>query len=226
MRLLPALTACLAALVVAAPATASQGRQLTASDRKAINATLDVFVNHAVKRKDAGAAYGVVTGALRADMTREAWSRGSIPVYPYPARGHRFHEWTVQYVTRDEVAIQLLLMPRPGSKLGPIIFHVYLTPSHGRWLVNSFMPAATLAPLGAKPKVTAITDFMPQAQGEGSSGGPGQLSQVYAIIPFALVGLVLLGLAAWGVAAWVRDRRLTRSAERKLPPLPPHLSNR
>src|SRR5437016_13335747 len=109
MRGLPVVAACFAALAVAAPATAA--RRLAPSDRQAINATLDVFVNHAVKRKDVGAAYGVVTQTLRAGMTRKQWSRGDIGVYPYPATGNRFHAWTIEYRTRAEIAIQLELMP-------------------------------------------------------------------------------------------------------------------
>src|SRR5437660_5573887 len=149
MKGLSVLVACVAALAVAAPATATK---LAPSDRQAINATLDVFGNHAVKRKDVGAAYGVVTQTLRAGMTRKQWSRGDIGVYPYPATGNRFHAWTIEYRTREEIAIQLELMPPRGSTLGPIIFHVYLQPAHHRWLVDEFMPAATLAPIG-KPAV-------------------------------------------------------------------------
>ena len=73
--------------------------RLSPADRAAINATLDVFVNHAVKRKDVAKSYDVVTPELRGGMTRAQWSRGEIPVYPYPAAGRRFHEWTIQYRT-------------------------------------------------------------------------------------------------------------------------------
>lgn len=207
--------AALAACIVVVPAGAS--RRLTASDRSAISATLDVFVNHAVKRQDVGASYGVIAPELRSGMSRKAWSRGSIPVYPYPARGVH-HPWTLDYVTNDEVGVDLLLLPPRGSKtLGPIAFKVYLRPSHGRWLVDSFMPVATFAPLGAKPTVRALPDFSPQPQGDRSNPtGRGRIRTLYIAFPFAFLGLTALALAAWGLVRGVRNRPRRGS----LPPSP------
>ena len=53
--------AVLTALVLGAPAALAA--RLTHADRVAINATLDTFVNHAVKRQDPGASYFAVTPA-------------------------------------------------------------------------------------------------------------------------------------------------------------------
>jgi hypothetical protein len=219
MRGLAILSACLAALALAAPAAAAKPR-LSPADRKAINETLDVFVNHAVKRKDVGASYGVVTAALRGGMTRQQWSRGSIPVYPYPASGRTFHGWTVDYVTREEVGIQLLLHPRRGSKLGPFVFKVYLNPVRGEWLVDSFMPAATFAPVDAPAKVLAAADFMPRAQGDNAlPTGKGRVNQLFALVPFAVLGLLLAAIAGWGLVGKIRYARLTSNAPKSLPPL-------
>jgi hypothetical protein len=211
-----ALSACLAALAVAGPATASKPPKLAPSDRAAINATLDTFVNHAVKRRDAGAAFDVVTTSMRGGMTRKQWSGGSIPVYPYPAAGRRFHQWTIQYRTHDELAIELLLSPRAAQKgkLGQILFHVYLQPRSGRWLIDSFMPGATFAPVGKPAVVQAAGDFTASAPGGSTynrrsaakSSGPGQISAVYAIVPFAVLGLILLAFGAWGLFAGLRYR--------------------
>ena len=52
-------------LGLAAPASAS-GSRLSAADRKAINHTIDILVNSAVKRHDVLASYGIVTPTLRA----------------------------------------------------------------------------------------------------------------------------------------------------------------
>lgn len=230
---LAALTACLAALAVTGTATAAKRYQLAPSDRKAINETLDILVNHGVKRNDVAASYDVVTPTMRGGMSRQQWSRGSIPVYPYPAAGHQFHSWTILYRTKDELAIELLLSPRASSKgkLGQYIFHVYLQPAHGRWLVDSFMPAATFAPEGKQPYVQAAADFMAAPSGSTynrpghKATGPRQISAIYAIIPFGIIGLLLLGLAAWGVAAKLRDRRIAGPHE-GLPPLPARFRNR
>jgi hypothetical protein len=213
---LAALTVCVAALAVTSSATASKPHRLAPSDRKAINATLDIFVNHAVKRKDVAASYGVVTAELRGGMSRKEWSRGSIPVYPYPASGARFHHWTIQYYNSEELAIELLLSPRRGSDLGQFVFHVYLKPAHGGWLVDSFMPAATFAPIGGPAKVQAAADFMASPGESSTPTGPGQVRSVYALVPFAVLGLILLALAAWGLAASFRYRPRRES----LPPLP------
>jgi hypothetical protein len=223
--------ALLAALAVVGSASAAKPR-VSPSDRQAINATLDTFVNHAVKRNDAGAAFDVVTDAMRGGMTRKQWSGGSIPVYPYPAAGQHFHQWTIQYRTSQELAIELLLSPRASSKgkLGQFLFHVYLQPAHGRWLVDSFMPAASFAPVGKPAVVQAAGDFTASPGGSTYNRtsakvrtGPRQVSAMWAIIPFAIIGLLLLGLAGWGVVAIIRNRRLVGPRE-DLPPLPRRIS--
>jgi hypothetical protein len=160
--------------------------RLSAEDRAQVNHTLDVFVNHAVKRHDPAAAYDVVTPTLKGGMTRAQWAKGDIGVYPYPAVGKRFHEWTIQYRTKDELSVELILAPtkRHRATLGQILFNVYLHPSHGRWLVDSFMPGATFAPIGKPGVVQAARDFtanperadvQPRRQVAGATrSGPGE----------------------------------------------------
>ena len=219
MRGRAVLVACAVALACAAPALAAPPH-LAPSDRKAIDETLDIFVNHAVKRKNVGAAYDVVTPTLKGGMTRAQFARGDIGVYPYPAAGRTFHEWNIQYRTREEVAIELILSPikKQQGKLGQILFHVYLQPSHGRWLVDEFMPGATFAPIGKPGVVQAARDFQanPSAQTYNRANkikpvDPTHVSAKFAIIPFVLVLLVLLGLAARGVSENIRFRRLAGS---------------
>ena len=221
MRGLAILMACLGALAAATPAAAKD--RVSPADRAAINATLDAFVNHAVKRRDVGKSFDVVTSTLRGGMTRAQWSRGSIPVYPYPAAGRQFHEWTVQYRTKDEVAVELILSPnaRNKKKLGQFLFHVYLQPRDGRWLVDSFMPGATFAPEGKAPVVQAAGDFgaTPGGQtynrpGAERTSRPPVVSSVFIVIPFAMIGLLLLGVAAWFVVGRIRYARLV-SAQRE-----------
>ena len=181
------------ALTLAAQAGAS-GRHLSAADRKAISASINTFVNHAVKRHDVAASFDVTAPELRAGMTRKAWAKGDIPAYPYPARGTS-HGWTILYVTKDEVAVNLILRPKPGVKMRGILFNVYLRPVHGKWLVDSFMPAATINTelFGNAARVTSVRDFSPGAQSGGPHGKP-LISSDVAIIPFAVLGLLLLGL--------------------------------
>lgn len=220
-----AITAALSAALAVAGSAAAQPR-LAPSDRAAIDKTLDVFVNHAVKRHHPELAYDVVTPTLKGGMTRAQWSHGDIGVYPYPARGTRFHQWTIQYRTSEEISIELILSPtaRFQGKLGQILFNVYLHPAHGRWLVDEFMPGATFAPIGKPAVVQAARDFTgnPSAQtyNRGKIGGkrvnPTRISSRYALIPFAVIVLLFAGLGAWGLVGWVRHRRVAAAYERGL----------
>ena len=200
------------ALCLAVPASAAR---LSSAERKQISRTIDVFVNHAVKRQDVGAAYDAVTPAMRGGMTRRQWAHGAIPVYSYPARG-KLHAWSVDYITPGEIGLELMLQPARGSKLGAIAFHVYLHPVHGRWLVDEIMPAATFAPAGQKPSVTAASDFGPAGRSEGSNqAGPGHINPDYAVLPLAVFGVFALGFLGWLLVQAIRDRP-KRTA---LPPL-------
>jgi len=203
------------ALSVAAQAGAS-GRRLSAADRKAISASIDTFVNHAVKRHDVAASYDVTAPELRAGMTRKAWAKGDIPAYPYPARGTS-HGWTILYVTRDEVAVNLILRPKPGVKMRGILFNLYLRPVHGKWLVDSFMPAATINTelFGGAARVTSVRDFSPGEQSGGPHGKP-LVSSAVAYIPFGVLALLLLGLGGALTIGALRYRPRGGS----LPPFP------
>ena len=93
-RGLPIVLCCalVAVLALGSPAMASGGG-LSAAERHQIDATINSFVNHAVKRQNVGASYDDVTPRYRLGMTRAEWAKGSLPVFPYPARGTKFG-WT------------------------------------------------------------------------------------------------------------------------------------
>ena len=224
MRRAAFLGALIAALALVGAAGAAAPR-LSPADRAQVDHTLDVFVNHAVKRHNPAAAYDVVTPTLKAGMTRAQWAKGDIGVYPYPAAGHRVHQWTIQYRTTDELSIELILAPtaRHRAKLGQILFNVYLHPSHGRWLVDSFMPGATFAPIGKAGVVQAARDFTanPSAQtynraDKGKPIGAARISAKWAVVPFAVILLLLLALAGRSIVENVRFRRLAASHARPL----------
>lgn len=217
MKLVVALAA---ALVLAAPAAAAP--RLTPADRAAITRSIDTFVNHAVKRANTGAAFSVVAPEMRPAITRKEWAKGDIPVYPFPARGTT-HPWNVLYVTKAEVGLELELIPRAGSEQGPIIFHIYLRPVRGgRWLVDSFMPVATLAPIGkGKSKVRSVRDFSPGSAGDGPVASPGQIGSIWLIVPFSVVGIALIAVAGFGIVRAIRNRRLAGPRGGSLPPLRP-----
>jgi hypothetical protein len=199
---LAALTACL----VAVPANAAQ--RLSARDRAEISAAIDAFVNHAVRRENPAAAYGVLDAQLRGGLSRQQWAKSILGVYPYPARDLH-HPWNLNYYEGNEVGADLMLQPPlSNTKVGPIMFKIYVDHIGGRWLVDSFMPTATFAPLNAsKTKVRSVRDFSPQAAGDSSAPtGEGRISTAYLLVPFGLIGAAILGFGAWGVSRAVRNR--------------------
>ena len=163
-----------AALALAAPAAASP--RLTPADRAAITRSIDVFVNHAVKRANTGAAFDVVAPEMRPGITRKQWKDVATSPPTRSRRGARRTRGTSSTSPRKRSAWSWSSSPRQGvTEQGPIIFHIYLRPVRGgRWLVDSFMPVATLAPLGAKQtKVRSVRDFSPErAAAIAHGGGP------------------------------------------------------
>jgi hypothetical protein len=205
MRFIALLLAALAAAVLASSALAAP--KLSASERKAINHTVDVFVLHAVRHRNAGAAYAFVSPTLRAGLTRAEFNRKS-PAYPFPARG-KHHPWSLDYVLPNEVGASLLLQPTKKfiRTQGPILFDLRVIRNHGRWVVDSLIPKVTFG-TPYQPKVRSVRDYSPMTAGGGASYDHPKISGIYILVPVALFGALLAGLAAWGVVHWYRDRRV------------------
>ena len=221
------LAAAVVALAFAGTANAAPLRHLTKADRAQINKTLDMVVNYGAKRVDVIRSYDWVTPEMRAGMTRKQWKTGDIPIYPFPAKGKTFHYWRLQWISDGTVGVELLLMPTLKNKfdVGPIIFNLYLRPSGKRWLLDGFMPAATLAPVNAKKtKVRSVRDFSPQPAMLGAAPPHGKINPDYLWFPFIALGGAFLLL---GGVAFVKSRRGKRFMPRGrqgLPPLPPKVS--
>lgn len=173
-----------AALVLVAPASAG----LAPADRAAINRTLDVFVKTAVRRENVSASYDLVTPQLRGGETRRQWATGDIPVYPFPARGTSWHGWTLDYALKNEVAFELVLQPRRGSKDDPISFSASMRRVQGRWLVDSFYPAAIY--VTKQSRVIGPRDFGPAPV--TPAGGESTLGAAWIAVPAAVGALIVL----------------------------------
>jgi hypothetical protein len=202
-----------AILAFALPGSASAAR-ISSADRQEINRTVDTFVNSAVKRQDEEASWNVVTPSFRYGVSRSAWAKGNLPVYPYPARGTTFHSWTVDSASPTVVDFELMVASRL-SKTDSIQFQGEVKKIHGRWLINSFNPAATFAGGGT---VVGPHDFTASAGGGGGKG-VARLGSTWIALPAALIGAGLLLVLGWFLLVWVRSRRAYRRIDRR--PLEP-----
>jgi hypothetical protein len=210
----------LLAVLVAAPAQAAY--RLKPAERRAIDATIDRFVTTAVQRHDLAASYDLVTPAMRTGISRRAWAHGTTNVMAYPARGTRFHGWTLDLAQPGYVMVDLLLQPRRHAREGPMIFTFELRRIHGRWLVASFIPSASFAGAQRTGSMKAFGDYGPLA---ATNPKPKHVNRLFLVGP-ALVLLLIVGMpAAIVLRSWRRNRRAERAfgkpLSRELPPLPP-----
>jgi len=194
----------------ASVSTASAAPRLSPSERQQLNRTLDLFVQHAVRHKNPGAAYFVISPVGRAGLTKKEFARQD-PVYPFNAKGLH-HPWSLDYVEPAEIGGSLLLQPVNNTKFGPILFDLRFTKHHGTWLVESLIPKVIFGPPG-KPKVRSVRDYSPQSVGNsGPTYDPPRIGGDYIVIPLALFGVFLAVLAGWGARRWYRDRKISRES--------------
>ena len=191
------------AYVVTTPRTV----KLTADRRHAIDAVLDSFVPAAMGRKKPLLALPLVTQSFRAGVSREQWSRGDLPVFPYSARGEQFHKWRLNYSYPREVSVELLFHPAPKETLGPMAVTAVFKQIGRRWLIDSFVTSASFAPEGKPAKVVAHPDFSPLAEGRGKA----QLSTQWLLLPAAILALMVLVPIGFGIAHLRRSRRAWRA---------------
>jgi hypothetical protein len=208
------------AVLVAAPAQAAY--RLKPAERRAIDATLDRFVTSAVQRRDLAAAYDLVTPAMRTGISRRAWAHGTTNVMAYPARGTRFHGWTLDLAQPGYVMVDLILQPRRHARVGPMIFTLELRRVHGRWLVASFIPSASFAGAERTGSTQAFADYGPLA---AKNPKPKHVNRAFLIGPALVVLLIVAFPAGILLRGWRRNRRAERKygkpLPRSLPPLPP-----
>jgi hypothetical protein len=205
--------AALAAAVLSGAAVPPAARAATISpaDRAAIDHVLDVFIPAAVARRHPERAWPLATAAMHLGGDRAGWAHGSLPVPPFPVAGTSFHGWTVDRALPGRADLVLLVHLRKGAPLGAVSIDIAMRKIHGRWLVDSAIPAATFSPAGADSQILAQPDFAP------SGGQPfsrtGRISEKWVlIIPGVLFALIVLTPVAVFVGHRLRDRRARRQA--------------
>jgi hypothetical protein len=197
---------------------------LRAIDRLRIRKLVARFVQTAVARHSA-ASFDLVTRDFRAGATRAQWARGDTPVYPYPAALGSAGAPQVTSSYPGDVLLNVLLQPRKGARVGPILFSMEVKRRGSRWLVDSFAPlevySAPSKPAARAPKpVSSPTRNVPRKVDSGFDRG--RLSTMWFLLPIAIFALILL----LPLALWIRNWRAARRADRaygarkELPPLP------
>lgn len=193
--------------------------KVTKTIRRQISESLDQFVPTAVARNHPEQAYAAATPNLRGQATAQQWRAGDIPVQPFPVRpGQSYHGWTVNFAFRNQVNLDLLVMPDLKKETHPLALTIDMRKVGHHWLVDSVFPVAVFAALpkqGNRGPMVSTYDLVP---GQAAAGGRSRVSYGWLLVPFGLVGAGLMLIVLLGVRGVIRDRR-ARSRQRPLPPL-------
>ena len=198
--------------------------RLSTAERRRIQRTVDRFVLAALDRSNPVLAWQLAGPDLRGSSSARDWAEGSMPIPEYPARGTRFHGWTQVVVARGSVLFDLLVQPRKGAKVGPIVYSAQVVRRRGGWAVNRWYPIAQLSRVGERPSVVGPNDFVAAGGGAADSETSGALGAQWIAVPVGLFGLALVGVTLVLSRNWLRFRRArkTYATEKRhdLPPLP------
>lgn len=178
------------------------------------------FVLTAVRRDNVDASWEMVCPEMRQGYSRQAWSKGEIPVVPFPAR---FAKWHVAYSYQREIDLQVALYAKPERKLKPVVFDLTLHPCGGqesnRWLVSSFIPTPSAS--GDFGSTDDKSHFDPISIGTRDPNlfQPKRASGAWLAIPLGFTGsLLLIALGIVGLRVYQGKRAYkTYVHERRMP---------
>jgi hypothetical protein len=178
------------------------------------------FVLTAVRRSDVDASWDMVCPEMRQGYSRQSWSKGEIPVVPFPAQ---FAKWHLAYSYQREIDLQVALYAKPETKLKPVVFDLTLHPCGGhaskRWLVSSFIPTPSAS--GDFGTTDAGSDTGPIAIGTRDPAlfQPKRASGAWLAIPLGIMVVMLLtALGIVGFRSYMGKRAYdTYVRERRMP---------
>jgi hypothetical protein len=183
--------------------------KLTAQDRQQIGALIDRFVKEAVRRENLPAAWSLLGPQLRGGTTKAAWDTGTeVTVENYPARGDDFRTaWTSAVIKPGDVDVALMLHPEHGHPGIPqTAFKAEVIKSKGRWIVDSFYPAATF---GSGGSVQGPADFGAPGGGKAIGNDNAKIRPLWFVLGVSALGVLIVLLP---IGLWVRARRRDRRA--------------
>jgi hypothetical protein len=207
----------------------------TADKRRAIRKVLARFIATAVARRRVADSWELAGPGLRQDVSYKEWSRGEIPVVPYPAAKHGQGAWDlVNYSYRNKVGLEVLLFPKPGSGYSIATVDTDLVRGRdGRWRVDYWMitkfhgpgetaPADSASAFGeGAPNVHKLPGkakkarAAPQpAEADASDVSSTRLDKKWVVVPLALLSLVIVIPVGIGIAVWIRNRRAAAAYQR------------
>jgi hypothetical protein len=177
--------------------------RLTRDDARLVFATSSRFVRTAVVRRRLVEAYDLVGPVLRGGLSRSEWARGGNPVVPFPAVG--IVDWQVAYSYRNDVALDISLVARPGSDTIGKTFRIELR-RHARtapwkvvaWVPNGVSGAGNVRSIARREAAVPVRTRP-------------ALGAWWLLFPVSLISLAfLLPLALW-LRAWHAGRRAERA---------------
>jgi len=185
-------------------------RPPTASEQKQILSTISLFISTAVARHHPERSFEIVEASLRQGMTKKEWSRGMIPVIPYPAKGVdlvRFEQFS-----GDVALIEVLLEPVRGSGLVRKTFQIELHRSPLRkWLVSSWVPEGV-----SQSQMDIDQPQSPDVIAKAADRPHLSATWIYVPLGILLVGLLLTPVILFAVHG-LQARRAEKRYRKGLP---------
>jgi hypothetical protein len=185
------------------------------------------FIATAVARNHVEDSWELVCPEMKQGYTKTSWSKGDIPVVPFPVD---VGKWHVSYSFKEEIDLQVALFAKPKAKLNPVVFDLTVHPcgkqAGKRWLVSSFIPTPSASGDFGSSVSTATkkgpNKYVPFAIGVNPpSPLPHHASSTWLFLPGGIVGgTILIVLGALGIrsvrgrrayAAYVRERQMSSS---------------
>lgn len=175
--------------------------RLTPAARVDAFLTASKFIQTAVLRKHLDTAWKLTAPSLKQGYTLREWETGDIPVVPYPAVG--LGGWKVDYSYGNKLGLEVVLVPKAGSRLGPKLFAIELqragSGKHRHWLVDSWAPRGVSMPTSLASGSSSLAPYK------------ARLGASWLLAPLALLALGLLTAAALGARGWYRGVRAARA---------------
>jgi hypothetical protein len=104
----------------------------------------DKFIATAVARQNTGESWALLDPAYmgKDEYTQASWSKGDIPVIPYPADADRAR-YRVTGRQGNLLILEVGLFPKKGDTTQPATFDLWLKKHGARWLVEYWNTAYT-----------------------------------------------------------------------------------